>query len=153
MSVVRKPLRWFVPSKKEVLNTPEDVRSEIGFKLHLLQIGEDGDDPDIKAFGEDNRIRHLTKIVTRGEDSNTYRTSVAAEFPEGLWVIDVFNKKSTSGISTPQKDIDRIVARYKRLKAFRETPEGKLIIQEMNNELLQEKKRVMSASFRTRQIR
>jgi phage-related protein len=33
-----------------------------------------------------------------------------------LWVIDAFQKKSKSGIKTPQIDVDRIRLRTKRLK-------------------------------------
>jgi len=33
-----------------------------------------------------------------------------------LWVIDAFQKKSKSGIKTPQMDVERIRERLKRLK-------------------------------------
>jgi phage-related protein len=33
-----------------------------------------------------------------------------------LWVVDAFQKKSKSGIKTPQVDVDRIKDRIKRLK-------------------------------------
>jgi phage-related protein len=33
-----------------------------------------------------------------------------------MWVIDAFQKKSKSGIKTPQMDVDRIKERIKRLK-------------------------------------
>ena len=35
---------------------------------------------------------------------------------EALWVVDAFQKKSKSGIKTPQVDVDRIKERIKRLK-------------------------------------
>jgi phage-related protein len=33
-----------------------------------------------------------------------------------IWVIDTFQKKSKTGIKTPQVDVDRIRQRIKRLK-------------------------------------
>jgi phage-related protein len=33
-----------------------------------------------------------------------------------VWVVDAFQKKSKSGIKTPQMDVDRIKERIKRLK-------------------------------------
>ncbi len=74
MSNAPKPLRWFVPSRDEIREIPEDVRTTIGFKLRRLQNGEDAEDNDIKRFGEDDRIAHLVKIVAQGKDRNTYRT-------------------------------------------------------------------------------
>ena len=62
---------------------PEDIKDEIGFRLRRLQNGEHGSDRNIKRFGEDERIEHLLKIVAEGEDGNTYRGAVAAEFSEG----------------------------------------------------------------------
>jgi len=40
------------------------------------------------------------------------------QFGEDLWVVHVFQKKSTQGIKTPQHEIDLIKERLKRLKEF-----------------------------------
>jgi phage-related protein len=129
-----RPVRWFMPSRDEIRDLPTDVRQEIGFRIRRIQNGEYHSDRSIKPFGEDSRIRHLIKIVTDGDDGNTYRTAVVAEFDEGLWILDVFEKRSVSGISTPKKDIDRIADRYGRLKTFRETAVGQQMISEMKLE-------------------
>lgn len=134
MTTKHKPLRWFANSRASIQSLLPSVAREIGFRLRRLQVGADRDDPCIKAFGEDDRIKHLIKISTDGKDGNTYRTAVATEFEEGLWVLDVFEKRSTHGISTPKPDIDRIAQRLGRLKQFRDTPEGKQIIDGMKKE-------------------
>lgn len=134
MTDVPKPLRWLVPSREEMRNLPEDVKDEIGFRLRRLQNGDHESDPNIKPFREDGRISHLVKIVADGDDGNTYRAAVAAEFAEGLWVLDVFEKRASSGIATPKKDIDRIANRLKRLKEFRCTSEGRKMIADMEKE-------------------
>jgi phage-related protein len=47
---------------------------------------------------------------------NAYRVIYAVQLDVDLWVIDAFQKKSKTGIKTPQTDVDRIRQRIKRLK-------------------------------------
>jgi phage-related protein len=49
----------------------------------------------------------------RGE---AYRVVYAVQIGEDIWVVHAFQKKSTQGIKTPQRDIDLIKARLKGLK-------------------------------------
>ncbi len=49
-------------------------------------------------------------------DGNTYRAVYTAAFPEVVYVLDVFVKKSKSGISTPKADKGRVLQRYKAAK-------------------------------------
>ncbi|MGO4175780.1 type II toxin-antitoxin system RelE/ParE family toxin [Bosea sp. TAF32] len=122
---------------------PEDIKDQVGFRLRRLQNGEHGNDRHIKRFGEDQRISDLIKIVAEGDDGNTYRCAVTVEFDEGLWVIDIFEKRASSGISTPKKDIDRIADRLKRLRVFRQTPEGLKVIAGMEAESEASRRRSM----------
>jgi phage-related protein len=149
MERVPRPLRWFVPSREEIRGVPDDVKKEIGFKLRRLQNREDELDKDIKRFGEDRRISHLTKIVVNGDDGNTYRAVATVEFSEGIWMLGVFEKRASSGISTPKKDIDRIADRLKRLKEFRNTPDGLKMRREMEAET-EARRRQMEAARRPR---
>jgi phage-related protein len=45
-----------------------------------------------------------------------YRTVYAVQMGEEVWVIHAFQKKSTQGIKTPQREIDVIRERITRLK-------------------------------------
>jgi phage-related protein len=119
-----KPVRWYGPSLDELSAFPWDVKRQIGFRLRRVQNGEHVRDGSVKRFGEDNRIAHLTKIVCDGDDGNTYRTAITVEFEEGIWVLAAFEKRSSSGIGTPKRDIDRIAERLKRLKEYRGTAKG-----------------------------
>ena len=47
---------------------------------------------------------------------DAYRVIYAVQLGPDLYVIDAFQKKSKSGIKTPQRDVDRIKERIKRLK-------------------------------------
>ena len=55
------------------------------------------------------------EIVTRF-DGETYRTVYAVKLAERVYVLHVFQKKSKSGIKTPQQDIDLIINRLKEAK-------------------------------------
>lgn len=47
---------------------------------------------------------------------DAFRTLYAVKIGEAIWVIHAFQKKSKSGIKTPQAEIDLIRQRLKRLK-------------------------------------
>jgi phage-related protein len=49
---------------------------------------------------------------------DAFRVVYAVQFGEDLWVLHVFQKKSTQGVGTPQREIDVIKDRLKRLKEF-----------------------------------
>jgi phage-related protein len=47
---------------------------------------------------------------------NAFRVIYAVQLGEDLWVVHAFQKKSTQGIKTPQREIDVTRDRLKRLK-------------------------------------
>ncbi len=47
---------------------------------------------------------------------NAYRVLYAVRMDTDLWVIHAFQKKSRSGIKTPQNEVDLTQERLKRLK-------------------------------------
>ena len=46
---------------------------------------------------------------------NAFRVVYAVQIGVELWVVHVFQKKSTQGIKTPRHEVDLIAARVKRL--------------------------------------
>lgn len=48
--------------------------------------------------------------------TDAYRAVYALQFGDAIWVVHAFQKKSTKGIATPQKEVDLIKARLKRIK-------------------------------------
>jgi phage-related protein len=88
---------------------PEDVKDVFGAALLDVQYG---DTPaGAKPFGE-GLPREIWKIA-EDSDVNTYRAVYTAAFAEVVYVLDVFVKKSTSGIKTPRPDKERILKRFK----------------------------------------
>jgi phage-related protein len=107
-----KPLKWVGGSKRSLDGLPEDVKDVFGSALLDVQYG---DTPaGAKPFGE-GLPREIWKIV-EDSDGNTYRAIYAATFPEVVYVLDVFMKKSKSGIKTPQADKERVLQRFKAAK-------------------------------------
>jgi phage-related protein len=47
---------------------------------------------------------------------DAFRSIYAVQIGDDVWVVDAFQKKSKSGIKTPQMDVNRIKERIKRLK-------------------------------------
>ena len=48
--------------------------------------------------------------------SDAFRVVYAVQLADEIWVIHAFRKKSTQGIKTPQREIDLIANRLRRLK-------------------------------------
>lgn len=87
---------------------PEGVKDVFGKALLDVQCG---DVPaGAKPFGEGVR-REVWKLVD-DDDGNTYRAAYTAQFPKAVYVLDVFMKKSKSGVGTPKMIRDRVEARY-----------------------------------------
>ena len=105
----RKPLKWVGSSRKSLAALPEDVQDVFGSALLDVQYG---DTPEgARPFGEG--LPHEIWKIVEDYDGNTYRAIYTAAFPEAVYVLDAFMKKSKTGIKTPQADKDRVYARFK----------------------------------------
>ena len=111
-----RPILWVGGSKKALKGVPDDVKDVFGAALLDVQYG---DIPEAaKPFGE-GLPRQIWKIV-EDHDGDTYRAVYAAAFPEVVYVLDVFMKKSRTGSKTPQPDIERVRQRFKAAKRHHE---------------------------------
>lgn len=105
----RKPLKWVGSSRKSLAALPEDLQDVFGSALLDVQYG---DTPDgARPFGEG--LPHEVWKIIEDHEGNTYRAVYTAVFPEVVYVLDAFMKKSKAGIRTPQADKDRVLARFK----------------------------------------
>jgi hypothetical protein len=75
--------------------------------------------------------RSIVSSFGHDRPSDTYRTVYTVEFPEAVYVVDAFQKKSKRGIAPPQEDIDRIDQRIKTLRQERGTSAGKTFIAQL----------------------
>ena len=106
-----KPLHWVGSSKKDFQGFPIEVQSQMGYALGLAQMGEKH--PHAKPWkGQGAGVFEIVENYL----GDTYRTVYAVCFPRAVYVLHAFKKKSTQGIKTPQREIDLIKERLKRLR-------------------------------------
>ena len=98
---------WLGNSKANLLGFPEEVRKLMGDELQLMQYG--GMPQSAKPYR--GLGSGVFEIALRYE-TNAYRAVVALQIGKKIYVLHAFQKKSKSGIKTPQSDKDLIRQRY-----------------------------------------
>jgi phage-related protein len=108
-----RPVSWFRAARKEFESFPEGARL---ICLTALTIAAEGGKADIAKplHGLGPGVFEIA-LPFKGD---AFRVVYTVQFGEDLWVVHVFQKKSTQGIKTPQHEIDLIKERLKRLKEF-----------------------------------
>ncbi len=105
----RKPLHFVSSSHRDLKQLPEEVQDVFGSSLLDVQYG---DLPEgARRFGE-GLPREVMKLAEDFE-GDTYRAAYTVAFPEAVYVLHVFKKKSKAGIATPQPDKGLIRTRLK----------------------------------------
>jgi phage-related protein len=102
-----KPVRWIGSSLDDLRAFPESVRNRVGGALWEAQTG--GKAPfakPLKGFGGAGVLE-----VVDDFDGDTYRAVYTVKFARAVYVLHAFQKKSTRGIATAQRDLDLIQRR------------------------------------------
>lgn len=104
-------ISWIKAARKEFEEFPEDVQCDMFDALTIA--AEGGKSDKAKPFkGVDGGVFEIA-LRYRGD---AFRTLYAVKIDTDIWVIHVFQKKSKSGIKTPQMEVDLVGERLKRLK-------------------------------------
>ena len=103
----RKRIEWVGQTHKKIAALPADVRVTFGDALRQASFGRTS--PNAKPM---RSIGPGVYYVKDDENGDTYREFYTVHFANYVYVLDVFQKKSKSGISTPKADLDRIKQRY-----------------------------------------
>jgi phage-related protein len=107
-----KSLHWVSSAKKDFLAFPNDVQNEMGYALGLAQLG--AKHPKAKSWkGEGAGVFEIVEDH-RGD---TFRAVYTVRFADVVYVLHAFQKKSKTGIKTPQEDVNLIAERIKRAQA------------------------------------
>ena len=120
-----KVLFWMGDSRRRMRRFPADAREEAGHALYVAECGgKHVSAKPLKGYGGAS----VVEIVEDSENGNTYRVVYTVKFRRALYVLHAFEKKSKTGIKTPQQDRDVIEQRLKDAKAHykeyeRENPE------------------------------
>jgi phage-related protein len=114
-----KPLHWVASAKKDYQTFPDQVQDDMGYALGLAQFGEKH--PKVKPWkGQGSGVFEIVEDH-RGD---AYRAVYTVRFAEVIYVLHAFQKKSKSGIKTPQEDVNLIAERLKRAQADYESREA-----------------------------
>ena len=110
MDASDKPLFWISSALDELREFPDEVKRIMGFALRQAQAGgKQVDAKPLRGLGGAGVLE-----IVEDHDGNTYRTIYTVEFTGAVYVLHAFQKKSTRGRSTAQRDIDLVVERLKR---------------------------------------
>jgi phage-related protein len=112
---VLRLLVWMGNSKRSIQAFPKGVQKIIGDELQLVQFG--GMPKDAKLFkGVGSGVFEIAVQFIR----DAYRTVVAVQLGEKIYVLHAFQKKSKKGIATPKREVDLIKQRYAEAKELAE---------------------------------
>jgi phage-related protein len=106
-----RPVSWLKTALKEFETFPQGARS---ICLTALTIAAEGGKSDIAKpmHGLGSGVFEIG-LPFKGD---AYRVVYAVQITDEIWVIHAFRKKSKQGIKTPQREIELVRGRLKRLK-------------------------------------
>ena len=94
----------------------DEVIDVFGFALFLAQTGRKHEQAKpLRGFGGAGVLE-----VVEDHMGDTYRAVYTVKFPEAVYVLHCFQKRSTHGIKTSKRDIELIRARYRAARAHAE---------------------------------
>lgn len=106
----RRPLYWEGSAKRDFKRFPIAVQKDLGVALFVVQLG--GTPPSAKPWkGFGSGVYELIEDH-RGD---AYRAVYTVRVAGRVHVLHAFQKKSKSGIATPQTDVELIERRLKAL--------------------------------------
>ena len=118
MEASDRPVVWVGSSRRDLRGFPREVRRDIGQALYAAQQGET--DPAVKplrGFGGGSVLEIIARY--RGD---TWRAVYTVRYPEAIYVLQAFQKKSKTGIATPKQVMMLVEKRLKELVSEKEKP-------------------------------
>lgn len=106
-----RELKWVGSSRRDLKEFPEDVQGTMGFALFQAQIG--GKHPSTKPL-RGHKGAGVLEVVD-DFDGDTYRCVYTVRFEDAVYVLHAFQKKSTHGIETPEREMRTIEARLRQI--------------------------------------
>jgi phage-related protein len=107
-----KKLTWLADSRSKVKAFPAGVQDDIGYALYAAQVGE----ISAKAKPLHGLGGGVMEIAAQ-DASGTYRAVYTVSIGDSIYVVHAFQKKSKSGIATPQPEMELVRQRLKQLRS------------------------------------
>jgi phage-related protein len=96
-----RKLVWLGDSLDRLTGFPPQVRQRLGFALYQAQIGQKHESAKIlHGLGE------AVWQVRADDPAGTYRAMYVVQLQDAIYVLHAFQKKSKSGIATPQRELN-----------------------------------------------
>lgn len=108
----RKLLYWEGSSKKDFKAFPVPVQKDLGVALFVVQLG--GTPASAKPW---KGLGSGAYELTEDHRGDAFRAVYTVRIGDAVHVLHAFQKKSKSGIATPQPDVDLIEQRLKAVLA------------------------------------
>lgn len=116
-----KPVSWIGSSYKDFREFPDAVQDAMGYALFQAQLGgKHGSAKPLKGFGGAGVLEIVADYV-----GDTFRAVYTVKFTTAIYVLHAFQKKSSTGIKTPVKDLELIHWRLKVAEADYKAQHGK----------------------------
>jgi phage-related protein len=111
-----KPLFWMSSTQDDLRAFSQAVRQVMGYALYLAQVGDKHlDAKPLKGFARAGVLE-----IVADHDGDTFRAVYTVRFADAVYALHAFQKKSTRGIATPKREIERIRQRLKQAQAHYE---------------------------------
>lgn len=108
-----KEVIWVGSALKDLKNFPAAVMDEMGYQLHLIQMGYTPNGvKSLKGFEPS-----VMEIIT-DYNTDTFRAVYTVKLADKIYILHCFQKKAKSGIKTAKEDIDLIRQRLKNAKCI-----------------------------------
>lgn len=105
---------WVGSSLDDLRALPSEVRTAFGYALYRAQIGATHPAAKpLRGFGGAGVLE-----VVEEHDGNAYRAVYTVRFAEAVYVLHVFQKKSTRGIATPAREMATVRRRLRDAEAL-----------------------------------
>jgi len=109
-----KKTKWLGQTLEDLKTFPDEVRQHIGYALYQAQLGLTHEDAKpLKGF------KPMVWEIASRHRGNAYRAIYTVVINDVVYILHLFQKKSTRGIATPKKEIDIIKKRLQLLLAAR----------------------------------
>ena len=115
-----RPLHWVGSSKRDFLEFPNAAKDDMGNAFGIAQFG--GTAPTAKPW---KGLGPGVLEVVESHEGNAYRAVYTVRFPEVVYVLHAFQKKSPSGIRTAKSDVELVGRRLKTAQKDYEEHHGK----------------------------
>lgn len=110
---------WMGSSKRDLIEAPESVRKTMGGAIRTAQQGGKSD----LATPMHDDLRDVMEIRD-DDEAGTYRLMYTTKIGDKLFILHYFQKKSTSGITTPKPHLDLIRKRLKEARKLHAAEEA-----------------------------